>query len=64
MLQIPNPYDNYDHGDPITYTCPICGAEVAQEDDAYLNQFGAIIGCKNCVSIKQAYEVYEEDSDD
>ena len=39
------------------YYCPVCGEEV---DSVYVDNEGDILGCENCVSIRDAGEVLDD----
>ena len=39
------------------YYCPICGEEV---DAVYVSADGDVVGCDNCVSYKDAWEVLDD----
>lgn len=41
--------------------CPICGEYLSFNDDLYITEFFDIVGCSNCVKIKNAYEFLEGD---
>lgn len=40
------------------YYCPVCGEEVTER--IYTSTDGEIVGCENCIIIKEPYEVMEE----
>ena len=42
------------------YYCPICGKEVYE--DVFVSD-GDVIGCENCVEIKEPYEVLKDEAD-
>lgn len=42
------------------YECPICGAELCGASTVYIDEFGDIIGCEDCVSTKDAANYFEE----
>ena len=46
--------------DAPTYTCPVCGDELAATDKVY-KQIDEIIGCKHCIDVQEAAEALEED---
>ena len=46
----------YPHGEPDYPHCPVCGAEI---DEVYADADGDIIGCEECIKIKNAWECEE-----
>lgn len=40
------------------YYCPICGEKVFET--VYVSNDGDVVGCENCVTTKEPYEVLEE----
>ncbi len=40
------------------YYCPICGEQVFET--LYVSNDGDIVGCENCVTTKEPYEVMNE----
>ena len=44
-------------GEDKQYFCPICGEEV---DALYVSADGDIVGCDNCISYKEAWEVLDD----
>ena len=47
--------------DDYKYFCPICNAEVYA--DVYVNKEGEILGCENCVIVKDVGDVIEHEAD-
>lgn len=43
------------------YYCPICGHEVYET--VFVDNDGDVIGCENCVEIKEPHEVLENETD-
>ena len=43
------------------YYCPICGKEVYET--VFVDNYGDVIGCENCVETKEPYEVLENETD-
>ena len=44
------------------YYCPICDAEVYEA--VFVNSNGDVIGCDNCVEIKEPHEVIDDETDE
>ena len=42
------------------YYCPVCGEEVFET--LYVDEARTVIGCENCVVIKEPYEVLEDEA--
>ena len=43
----------------IHYYCPICGEEVY--DTVFITGSGDIVGCENCIELKEPYEVFDDE---
>ena len=43
-----------------SYYCPICGKEVYEA--VFLDNSGSVIGCDNCVEIKDPHEVLDDET--
>ncbi len=52
-----------DIGDPDSYTCPCCGAELGESETVYTDKSGGVIGCEFCIFEKQAYEAIKSDKE-
>lgn len=37
--------------------CPQCGEELSGDMKVYLDEFGNIVGCEKCMSVKEAYDI-------
>lgn len=44
-------------GEEKKYYCPICGEEV---DGVYVSNDGEVVGCENCVTLKDIWDVMDE----
>ena len=44
--------------EPDEYYCPVCGEQVFET--VYISNNNEVIGCENCVSTKEPWEVSEE----
>ena len=44
-----------------TYECPVCGAEISPGTYLYLDEYGDVIGCEECVSTKFVDDYFRED---
>lgn len=40
------------------YYCPVCGEEVSET--VYVSNDGEIVGCENCISTKEPWEMMEK----
>ena len=40
--------------------CPVCGEEVY--DTVFVNDCGEIVGCENCIELKEPYEVFDDET--
>lgn len=47
--------------DDYKYYCPVCGEEVYA--DVYVNDEGTILGCENCVTVKDVGDVINDEAD-
>ena len=45
----------------IHYYCPICNMEAYET--VFVNSDGEVIGCDNCVEIKEPHEVIDDETD-
>lgn len=43
------------------YYCPVCSKEVYET--VFVANDGEVIGCENCIQIKEPYEVLENEAD-
>jgi uncharacterized protein YbaR (Trm112 family) len=42
-----------------TYKCPVCGGEIYFDGDLYFDESENLIGCEECITKKDAEDVFE-----
>ena len=49
-----------DRQDEPMYHCPVCGAELIDDETVYLDEFGRVLGCEWCVKAVRVWQIEKE----
>lgn len=49
-----------DRQDEPMYHCPVCGAELIDDEKVYLDEFGRVLGCEWCIKAVKVWQIEKE----